>query len=164
MKKNTPEKSPKMVVFDHDGTLVCTETPEFRLFPGIKELLVDLVKNDFHISVWTARPHKSTVESLKRLGIAEYIGEIYGCDDGIGKPHPVGLMKVTQGIEKENLIHIGDSLGDLDGAKAFGIPVIAACWNSTIQVEIFRAKTPFIAMTPADCRPIIESHFNVHLG
>ncbi len=164
MKNISQETKPKMIIFDHDGTLVCTETPDFSLFPGIKELLVDLVAQDFHISVWTARSHKSTVESLKRLGIAEYVGEIYGHDDGLSKPHPMGLLKITQGIEKENLLHIGDSLGDLDGAKAFGIPVIAACWNSTIQVEIFRAKTPYVAMKPADCRPIIEAHFNLKLG
>lgn len=152
-----------MIVFDHDGTLVCTETPEFSLFPGIKELLVDLTNAGFLISVWTARPHKSTVESLKRLGIAEYIGEIYGYDDGLPKPHPMGLMKITEGIGKESLLHVGDSLGDLDGAKAFGIPVIAACWNSTIQVEIFRQRTPYLAMKPGDCRGIIEKLFNVKL-
>ena len=152
-----------MIVFDHDGTLVCTETPEFSLFPGIKELLVDLTNAGFLISVWTARPHKSTAESLKRLGIAEFIGEIYGYDDGLPKPHPMGLMKITEGIEKEKLLHVGDSLGDLDGAKAFGIPVIAACWNSRIQVEILRHRTPYLAMNPSDCRGIIENIFNVKL-
>ena len=35
--------SPGIIVFDHDGTLVNTDTPDFRVFPGIKELLVDLV-------------------------------------------------------------------------------------------------------------------------
>lgn len=160
MKKNSPLG---MIIFDHDGTLVCTETPEFSLFPGVKELLVDLVKADFAISVWTARSHQSTVESLKRLGVAEFIGEIYGHDDGMSKPHPMGLSQITQGFEKNQLLHIGDSLGDLEGANAFGIAVIAACWNSTNQVEIFKQKTAFIAMKPAECRGIIEKKFNVKL-
>ncbi|MEA9356456.1 HAD-IA family hydrolase [Bacteriovorax sp. PP10] len=155
--------SSKMVIFDHDGTLVDTETPDFKVFPGIKELLVDLNNAGFEMAVWTARSHRSTVESLKNADIASFFGEIYGHDDGISKPHPMGLSQITNGIDRESVIHIGDSLGDLDGANAFGIAVIAACWNSTNQVEIFKRKTPFVAMTPADCKVIIAKKFNVNL-
>ena len=152
-----------MIIFDHDGTLVNTDLPDFKLFTGIKELLVDLSNAGFVLSVWTARSHRSTVESLKHLEIAPYFSEIYGHDDGLPKPHPMGLRKITEGFEKNNLLHIGDSLGDLEGASAFGIDVIAACWNSTNQVEIFKRKTPFLAMTPDDCRNIVAHKFNVLL-
>lgn len=155
--------SPKMVIFDHDGTLIHTETPDFKVFPGIKELLVDLKNAGFELAVWTARSHRSTAESLKNAEIAAFFGEIYGHDDGIPKPHPMGLSQITNGVDRDSVIHIGDSIGDLDGANSFGISVIAACWNSTNQVEIFRRKTPFVAMTPEDCRMIIANKFNVKL-
>ncbi len=154
---------PGMIIFDHDGTLVNTDVPDFKLFDGIKELLVDLSEAGFEMSVWTARSHRSTVESLKRLEVASFFWEIYGHDDGLSKPHPMGLTKITEGFEKKNLLHIGDSVGDLEGAGSFGIDVIAACWNSTNQVEIFKRKTPFLAMTPDDCRNIISQKFNVNL-
>ena len=153
----------KMIVFDHDGTLVNTETPDFKVFPGIKELLVDLQALDFTLSVWTARSHRSTVESLKRMDIAQYFTDIYGHDDGMPKPHPEGLEKITEGLEKDSVLHIGDSLGDVDGATAFGISVIAACWSCPNQVENFRMKTPLVALAPSDCREIIAKKFNVEL-
>ena len=152
-----------MVIFDHDGTLINTDTPDFKLFPGIKELLVDLEKAGIQMSVWTARSHRSTVESLKNADIARFFLEVYGHDDGMSKPHPMGLSQITNGIERDSVIHIGDSLGDLDGANAFGIAVIAACWNSSNQVDIFKRKTPFVAMKPEDCRAIIAKKFNVNL-
>lgn len=152
-----------MIVFDHDGTLVNTETPDFKVFPGIKELLVDLIQLGFTLSVWTARSHRSTVESLKRMDIAQYFTEIYGHDDGISKPHPDGLKKLAEGLDKEVVLHIGDSLGDIEGAKAFGISVIAACWNVPNQVENFRTKTPLLAIKVEDCRKIIAKKFNVDL-
>ncbi|MBC7712601.1 MAG: HAD family hydrolase [Rhizobacter sp.] len=155
--------TPGMIIFDHDGTLVNTNEPDFKLFPGIKELLVDLNNLGLEMSVWTARGHRSTVESLKTLQIANFFWEIYGHDDGIAKPHPSGLAKISEGFAKEKIIHIGDSLGDLEGAAAFGIEAIAACWNSSNQVEIFKRKTPFVAMTPDDCRKIISAKFNVFL-
>lgn len=153
--------SPKMLIFDHDGTLVNTETPNFKVFPGIKELLVDCTRLGFELTIWTARSHRSTVEILKNLDLAHFFREIYGHDDGISKPHPMGLQTLSSGIEKKNILHIGDSVGDLDGARSFGIEVIAACWNSTNQVNIFQQKTPFIVYDPTDCRKVIEKKFNV---
>lgn len=155
--------TPRMIIFDHDGTLVDTDTPDFKVFVGIKELLVDLTKHGFHLAVWTARSHRSTVESLKRLEIASYFGEIYGHDDGVAKPHPEGLRTITDGFDKNHLLHIGDSHGDIEGARAFGISVIAACWNNSEQVENFRTKTPFVALKVDDCRAIIAKKFNVDL-
>jgi phosphoglycolate phosphatase len=155
--------TPGMIIWDHDGTLVNTDTPDFKLFPGIKELLVDLTSAGFEMSVWTARGHHSTVESLKNLQIASFFREIYGHDDGLPKPHPSGLGTISEGIAKRSLLHIGDSLGDVEGAQSFGIEVIAACWNSTNQVEIFKRKKAFLAMTPDECREIIAKKFNVNL-
>ena len=152
-----------MIIFDHDGTLVDTDTPDFKVFPRIKELLVDLTRLGFHLSVWTARSHKSTVESLKRMEIASYFGEIYGHDDGVAKPHPEGLRSITDGFDKTLVLHIGDSYGDIEGAHNFGISVIAACWNNPEQVENFRTKTPFVALKVDDCRAIIAKKFNVEL-
>ena len=155
--------TPKMIIFDHDGTLVNTDSPDFKLFPGIKELLVDLNAAGFELSVWTARGHRSTEESLKTLQIAIFFSQIYGHDDGIAKPNPMGLAKISEGFMKEELLHIGDSLGDVEGAQAFGIEVIAACWSSSNQVEIFKRKTQFVALKPDDCRKMIAAKFNVNL-
>ena len=79
------------------------------------------------------------------------------------KPHPYGLEKITAGFEKKFILHIGDSLGDLEGAESFGIPVIAACWNNINQVKNFEQRTPYIAITPSDCREIIAKIFSVNL-
>jgi phosphoglycolate phosphatase-like HAD superfamily hydrolase len=152
-----------LIIFDHDGTLVNTESSDFKVFPGIKELLVDCSNLGFELAVWTARSHRSTVESLKSFDLAQYFIEIYGHDDGLSKPHPMGLTQISGMYSKKHILHIGDSLGDVEGAQAFGIEVIAACWNSRIQVENFKMKTPFVALHPEDCRSFIAKKFNVSL-
>jgi phosphoglycolate phosphatase-like HAD superfamily hydrolase len=155
--------SPGLIIFDHDGTLVDTDSPDFKVFPGIKELLVDCQKLKFDLAVWTARSHKSTVESLKSLDIAHFFGEIYGHDDGLSKPHPMGLQQISAGLNKQQILHIGDSIGDVEGALSFGIEVIAACWNNRNQVVIFQRKTPYVALEARDCRRFIAKKFNVSL-
>lgn len=150
-----------LIVWDHDGTLVNTEVREFTLFPGIKELLTDLKKIGFEHALWTARPRNSTLESIRRLEIASFFGEIFCYDDGPSKPSPYGLQRVSHGISKRDMLHIGDSLSDIEGASAFGVDVIAACWYSARNLDQFRKMTPLIAMTVDDCRQIIAKKFNV---
>ena len=70
--------TPGMIVFDHDGTLVDTESSDFKVFPEIKELLVDLSDLGFKLAVWTARPHRSTFLSLKNLGIESFLVRFMG--------------------------------------------------------------------------------------
>ncbi len=149
-----------LVIFDHDGTLVNTELREYVLFPGIKELIIHLKENGFKLSVWTARSKESTKQSLLRLEIHEYFDEIYGHDSGFPKPHPMGLENLSLGYEKSKVIHIGDSLADLEGALNFGIDVIAACWNNPNQVKNFKQKTDMIALAPIDCESYIFKKFS----
>lgn len=150
---------PGHIIFDHDGTLVDTNASPFILFKGMKELLSDLKSQNFELFIWTARPRRSTIESIKRLEIAHYFTEIYCFDDGIPKPHPMGLAELTDGQNKEKILHIGDSFTDFDGAKAYGIEVVAACWNTPDQVEKYVQFADYVALTIDECRQIIERKF-----
>ena len=58
------------IIFDHDGTLVKVAHGQFQLFEGMWELLEELQAEKFTLSIWTARPRNSTLEIIKRLGIA----------------------------------------------------------------------------------------------
>lgn len=157
-----------LIIFDHDGTLVNTDSRVFEAFEGTHALLASLRQHGFEIALWTARGHRSSVESLKFVGLSQYIGEIYGHDDGLPKPHVAGLLQITDGFTKDKIIHIGDSIGDLTGAQNFGIPVIGALWScpetqKESTEETFRKYTKFIAHKVIDCKKIIEDHFKITL-
>lgn len=149
------------IIFDHDGTLVNTDYSPFILFKGMHEFLSELKSNNFELYIWTARPRRSTLESIKKLDIASFFTEIYCFDDGIPKPHPMGLMSLTEGIEKSKILHIGDSLTDIEGAKAYGIEVVAACWNNPNQVEKIASFADYTAFDLNECMKIIRGKFYV---
>ncbi len=44
---------PFLIIFDHDGTLMHTETRQFTLFPKMKELILDLKDQGFHLMYQT---------------------------------------------------------------------------------------------------------------
>lgn len=149
------------IIFDHDGTLVKTDVFPYLLFDGIRELLADLKSQGFTLYVWTSRPRNSTLESLKKFDIGGFFTEIYCYDDGLPKPHPMGPMRLTKGFPKDKILHIGDSRGDLEGAQAYGIEVVLACWNDPIHVDKYNDITYYTALNLSELRKIIKGKFNV---
>jgi phosphoglycolate phosphatase-like HAD superfamily hydrolase len=149
------------IIFDHDGTLVQTDLRDSAIFEGMRELLHELKGLGFELYVWTSRPRKSTQESLKKFDIHNYFTAIYCYDDGLPKPHPMGLSKLTEGFAKQKILHIGDSLSDLEGAKAYNIEVVLACWNDTSQVNKYKHITDYSAHNLVELRSIIKGKFHV---
>lgn len=116
------------VVFDHDGTLVDTSGLRRFLYPGIKDLLETLSQNGIPMYVWTARGKASTEKILKELNAIKYFEDICGGDTATMKPSSEGLEYLLPDISPENVIVIGDSMGDIIGAKSFGARAMGALW------------------------------------
>jgi phosphoglycolate phosphatase-like HAD superfamily hydrolase len=147
------------IIFDHDGTLVKVVNGQFQLFDGMKKMLLELKKENFALYVWTARPRRSALEILTKLNVVALFNDFYCYDDGLPKPYPDGLEKLTAGIAKKQILHIGDSMTDIEGANAYGIDVIAACWNEPAHAEEFIHFTPLTARTLDDCKKIIRGKY-----
>ncbi|MDO9183011.1 MAG: HAD family hydrolase [Bacteriovorax sp.] len=162
-KENTTEhKIPAgHIIFDHDGTLVNTEHFPAFLFDGIRELLIELKSKGFELYVWTSRPRRSTLESLGKFDIQQFFSDIYCYDDGLPKPNPMGLERLTPGLQKNKILHIGDSYTDLEGAKAYGIEVVLACWNNADQVNKYHDITDYTALNFIELREVIKGKFYV---
>jgi len=118
----------KHVVFDHDGTLVDMENG-LVLFPNIEKLLNALNDNGIKIYVWTARDRHSTINILKSLDILPIFEDISTATDSYHKPDPEALRFMLGGVDPRDVIHVGDSGGDMDGAKKYGAVAIGAIWD-----------------------------------
>ena len=66
------------------------QTLPFRLFPGLKDLVLKLRSMDYQTYVWTARDRRSTLRILKELEIAEHFLEKVISDAGKGSKEPNG--------------------------------------------------------------------------
>jgi len=130
---------------------------EFKLFPNIKELVLDLVDKKYQLYVWTARDRQSTLRILKELGIAQHFFEFRCVDDCAPKPNPRGLEEMVGDYDKSKVVMIGDSYPDLYGAMSFGCQSIAACWAGDDLEEYLGKYDPSaLAKAPQDCLKLIE--------
>lgn len=148
------------IIFDHDGTLAKVDRLGISLFPGMLELLTDLKNKHFEIYIWTARGRRSTIQSIQQNQLGELLTDISCGDDGMMKPHPMGLLKMLDGIDRKKIIHIGDSPSDLEGAKNFGIDFIFAGWNDQNLGEEFKKITPMVALNLEELKKLIEIKFS----
>lgn len=147
---------PKHIVFDCDGTLVNTAHFTYKLFDGIKELLLELAQ-DHCLYVWTARDRASTLRILKELDVIHHFDSICTVDDAPPKPHIAGLSSMVGPFQKSSICMIGDTTFDIQGAKNFGIVSIGAAWNPEAKVNLLSgAGADFIATHPSECSKIIQ--------
>lgn len=147
----------KHIVFDCDGTLLDTSRAPYKLFPGIKELLLEL-SQDSTLYVWTARGRSSTLRILEELEVKHLFDSFYTADDGIGKPHALGLMTLVGSAPKNSVVMIGDTSNDILGAKNFGATSIGCIWNGESHADVLRDfGADFIATHPQECSKIIHS-------
>ena len=117
------------IVFDHDGTLVNTCVIPRYVFQGLKELLSELHQKNIPLYVWTARSKESALLSLKEQGIDQYFLDVCGGQTTAPKPSPAGIEYLVPEVSAENVIVIGDSIGDIIGGKSFGALTIGALWS-----------------------------------
>lgn len=117
------------IVFDNDGTLVDTSQVSKPLYAGMKDLLKHLKEKDVKLYVWTARSRASTVQILEKQGVSGFFEDICGSDNATSKPSPDGINFLLPGVNPENVIVIGDSLGDIIGGSKFGAHCLGAMWG-----------------------------------
>jgi phosphoglycolate phosphatase-like HAD superfamily hydrolase len=142
----------KHVIFDCDGTLVDTGSPQYHLFPGIPELLRDLAQ-DCLLYVWTARRRDSTIRILGELGVLSCFESFSTPDDHLPKPDPHGLSALVGRVPKECVCVIGDSPVDIAGARHFGVLAIGATWSTGARLD-----ADFLVSHPSECSRLIRHH------
>ena len=113
--------------------ITCAASP----FDGVEEMLTFLQNKQVHLAMVTGKGRKSTDISLQQFGIENFFEFIE-----TGSPHgPIkakGIQSVLDqwpGIEKDEVIYVGDSTGDIEASRKAGIGVVAAAWAETAEPE-----------------------------
>lgn len=140
--------------------MAANSNSRFALFPGIKELILNLKNSGHQLYVWTARDRYSTTEILKELQVLQYFEDLRCVDDCRPKPDTQGLAELVGDYDKANIVVIGDSSTDIQGGHDFGIKTIAAQWCDHANFSSLVDIVPdFKAQTPQQCNEILNEIF-----
>ena len=107
-----------------------------RPFPGVEETLAHLKGGGARLGVLTNKPHEMALPLLQSLGLAEFFSAIYGAGSRpYVKPDPRIFHDVVADLMPEKkggrALMIGDSVTDLQTARAVGVPCVLMTYGYT---------------------------------
>lgn len=120
---------------------------EIKLFDGIIELLDNLKKLNIKCGLCTGKDRQRTLAILKEQGLIEYF-ESVTCSDDVNnpKPHPESLNATIKklGVEKNNIVMVGDAVNDIICAHNAKVKSIAVTWGENERDRLLECKPNYI--------------------
>lgn len=122
--------------------------PNADIYEHSKETISDLTELGYKIALVTSKTRNSVTKNLNTTGLYEYF-DFLVCGDEVEnpKPHPEPILKALEyyNIEPSEAIYIGDSLHDINSAKAAKVQVIGVTWGAKYKDEIEAGNPDYIA-------------------
>jgi HAD superfamily hydrolase (TIGR01509 family) len=130
--------------------------PEIQLFPGIKEVLLELKKRGFQLGIITSNSRENVLASLAKNGLQDTFTFIYS-GSTFGKHKVINKWLRIENINPQEVVYVGDEIRDIDAAKKTGIKVIAVAWGFNSQEALAAQNPNFLIERPQELIEIINS-------
>jgi HAD superfamily hydrolase (TIGR01549 family) len=131
-----------------------------KLYPGIKELLDYLKSKNILLSIFTGKGRQASLITLEELGIKEYFDMIVTGDDVDNhKPSSDGIMKFINHfkLNKDEVLMIGDSPGDVRASKEAGVKIASAMWDSYAAEKVKGLGSDYYFNTVEKLKEFLDS-------
>ena len=101
---------------------------KFKLFDGIKELIIDLYNRGIKVSIVSAKPIPQLKKVVEHSGLAPYLDKLVG-PNGEGKQDSDKSEFIKIAKNGNSTIMVGDTDYDITSARKAGIPSIAVLYG-----------------------------------
>jgi phosphoglycolate phosphatase len=126
---------------------------DFDVYPGIPEMLADLVGAGFRLAVATSKPTPFATRVLWEAGLLSAFHSVHGAtmDGAVRHKAQVAAAALHQlAAPADQAVLLGDRAHDVLGARACGTKCIGAAWGYGQIVELQEAGVDVIAASPRD--------------
>lgn len=134
--------------------------PQFAVYDGVNDLLVDLTNASIPVCVVTSSPRSYTERTLAHFNWTGIETVCYH-DAKQHKPYPapilLGLRKL--GLQAEQAISVGDDPKDTAAAKAANVFSVGAVWGTLDRTALVNSKPDALCETVSDLRKLIFDRF-----
>lgn len=133
-----------------------SEVPHIQLFPGIKEVLLELKKRGFQLGIITSNSRENVLGALEKNGLQDTFTFIYS-GSTFGKHKVINKWLRIENIHTEKVVYVGDEIRDIDAAKKTGIKVIAVGWGFNSPQALAAQNPNFLIKRPQELIEIMNS-------
>jgi HAD superfamily hydrolase (TIGR01549 family) len=120
------------------------------IYPGMKELLHFIKEKNVLLSIYTGKGREASLITLKKLGIIDFFDlVITGSDVKEHKPSPEGIEIFVDkySLDKERVLMVGDAPADIKAARAAGVQVASAVWDSYACEKVLSMESDYVFYT-----------------
>ena len=133
-----------------------SEVRHIQLFPGIKEVLLELKKRGFQLGIITSNSRENVLGALEKNGLQDTFTFIYS-GSTFGKHKVINKWLRIENIHTEKVVYVGDEIRDINAAKKTGIKVIAVGWGFNSQEALAAQNPDFLIERPQELIEIMNS-------
>ncbi|NQV24265.1 MAG: HAD family hydrolase [Rhodopirellula sp.] len=123
-----------------------------QLYPGISDLLDELVRRGIPIAILSNKPHDFVGVCVSEFLSKWNFDPILGQRDNVPrKPDPAGVLEVCQALEvaPDECLYVGDSSVDMLTARNSGALAVGVAWGFRPVEELVEYGAARILDTPA---------------
>lgn len=128
-------------------------------YPGIEDLLKTLKNHGHRLLVATSKPEGMSVQILEHFHLAHYFDRICGAsmdNSRVCKEDVIEYLLSTCGAG-DDVIMVGDTRYDVEGAAAHGIETIGVAWGYGTVTDMEKAGAKAIAYTMEELLTLLEA-------
>jgi pyrophosphatase PpaX len=127
--------------------------PEVAAFPGMVNTLGLLKERGVRLSIVTTKHAEAASRHLQTLGIEAMFDVVMTGDQCANyKPDPEAFVKTVElmRLTPEDCVAVGDSPGDIIGARDAGVYAVGACWGTVNRKALMDAEPDVVIERPSD--------------
>ena len=128
------------------------------LFDGIARVLTEARAGGWLLGVATGKSDRGLRSTLASHGITELFITSQTADRHPSKPHPAMLeaAMAEAGAEAAGTVMIGDTVYDMEMARALGVRALGGAWGYHAPAELLEAGADIVAQTPEELGEILR--------
>jgi phosphoglycolate phosphatase len=126
---------------------------ENTIYPGIPEMLADLVENGYVLLVATSKPTIFAGEIVEHFGLGSYFSDVYGSrlDGGLSdKGELIAHIIADRDLDPLDMLMIGDRRHDISGGLRNGVRAAGVAYGYGTIDELSTAGADPIFASPTD--------------
>ena len=126
--------------------------------PHAVEVIKYLKENDYEIAIVSSKMRNTVMLGLDAIGLKDYFEVVVGCEDvKKHKPYPDALLKACEllRVSHDDVIYVGDTVGDIKASKNMGAYSIAYISNDNLD-DMAKAKPCRIIKDLIEIKDIVK--------
>lgn len=134
-------------------------TDETYPYSGIEELLSKLSANNVKIGVASNKYHQATLEITAHFFPNTHFVKVIGHRDGMDpKPNPAIVNEIIEaaGVQKDEVLYVGDSGVDMQTAQNAGVRSVGVAWGLRTVEELTNHHADYIVHEPMEILDIMK--------